>query len=867
MSNNPPKFFLRFLRWFCHPELIRPIEGDLMELYDERIKEFGKKKADRKFIKDVIQLFRKDIIKPASGTYRLTNYGMIKNYFKVTVRNLFRQKLYSAINIGGLSVGLTSFILIFLYVQHELSYDNFYTNSDEIFRVYQQNEGETYLGTDMQASTPMAVASAMMEEFPEVKKATTVRSQETLISANDNHYYEKGLSADQFFFEVFNYPLVQGNPKSALAKELSIVISESLSRRIFGDENPMGKQLIYRNRDTYNVTGIMKDLPANSSLQVSFITAIISNGQYVHDAKKDGWGNNDYYTFFTMSETFDKAVLESKFPALLDKHPVTRNTQFRRSYLVQPLSSLHLENNFNFDIGIKGNKQYLTIFSIIAVIVLLLACINYMNLAIARSIRRSQEVGIRKVMGAFQRQLIIQFIGESIFIAFIAFIISLTLAAFLVPIFGEWLDRPLALDLVENLTIIPILFLLVVIVGSIAGSYPAFFIAKVEPARALKGKIESKPSKLGLQKWLIILQYSVAIALIIGSITIYQQFHFIQNKELGYKKEHVLIVSIYDRNVMKNIDALKTQWQQNPNIRSITTAAELPTNVTSGTTIRHLGQAKEEAFSVYRSRMSYDFLEVFEIELIAGRDFSDEYASEIEESRIINETAAAALGWTPEEAVGKQFLSHKPKTIIGVVKDFHMHSMHSEIAPMFLMLLPDYFEFIAFKVNPENIKSTIPEIEESIAAYSPYPFEYRFLDDQFDQLYKSDYKLGEMVGTFTCIAIMIASLGLFGLAAFTVGQRIKEIGIRKVLGARVSEIVFLLSQDFLKLVGIGFLIAIPIGWYILDIWLGAFAYRISIPWWIFIAAGLLSVIVSTLTIGSQSIKAALSNPVDSLKNE
>lgn len=839
-----------------------------MELYQERVKEIGKRKADRLFRRDVLQLFRKDIVKPADGTYRINTYGMFKNSFKITWRSLWRQKTYSIINIGGLAVGLTCFLLIFLYVQHELSYDKFYPNANQIHRVYQKQEGNFYLGTDNYATTPVALAPTLIEDFPEVKHATRMNTQESLLSIDDNHYYEKGIRADVSFFDVFEHPLLQGDRQTALKEKHSIILSETLAKKIFGEINPMGKTLTYQNKTSYTVTGIIEDLPSNSSIKFSYLTSISSSGQYAHDIKEDQWGNNDYHTFFSLSDGASPEVLESKFPTLLDSHPETRrNPKIKRIYLTQPLADLHLADNLNGDLGLKGNPKYLYLFSVIALIVLVLACMNYMNLAIARSIKRAREVGLRKVMGAFRKQLIGQFIGESVLIAFLALLLAIGLTLFFVPVFGGWLDRPIAFDLFENTYLIPILLLLVISVGILSGSYPAFFMSSLKPAQVLKGKIDGKFSSMRIQRWLIAIQYATSIVLIVGSLVTYYQFDFIQNKELGYTKEHILTVSVFDRALMSHLEDLKAAWATNPNIISVTATAELPTNVTSGTLIHHLHETKEEAFPIYRSRMNYNYLEVFDIELLAGRDFSPEIVSDLEDNYIINESAANALGWTPQEAIGKQFNAYKTKTVIGVIKDFHMHSMHLEIAPLLLMMEKNYFTYIALKVRGDNLNETILAVEEAVQEFSPFPFEYKFLDDQFDQLYKADTKLGEMVGVFTFLAIIIASLGLFGLAAYTTSQRVKEIGIRKVLGASVGGIVAILAKDFLKLIVLGFLVAIPIAWYVTNDWLQSFAYRIEITWWMFALPGLAAILIALLTISSQSIKAALANPIDCLHDE
>ncbi|MEM1134297.1 MAG: ABC transporter permease [Bacteroidota bacterium] len=866
----PPRFLLRFFRWFCHPSLHVYIEGDLLELYQERVEQLGKSKADWRFAIDVLLLFRPGIIKPLQGYHRLNHYGMFKHYFKITWRSLLKQKLYSFINIGGLSIGLTCFILIFLYVQHELSYDRFLSNSNQIYRIYKKQVSNVFfLETNYSVVLPAPLATTLTGEFPEIIRATSIKEQTALLGFEENHYWEKGLRADIHFFEVFPYPFIEGNPKTALVNTESIVLVESMAKKIFGDNNPIGQSLIYQNGNPYEITGVIKDPPVNSSFKFSFITSIQDFQQYVNDLKGMEWTNNSYHTFFSLTKEASPLALQDKFPALLEKYQGhDESYPFKDTYFVQSLSELHLDVKVKHDIGLKGNPTFLSLFSLIALLVLLLACINYMNLAVARSIKRAREVGVRKVIGAIRWQLIGQFIGESILIAFLALLLALGLTYFLLPFFGDLLERPIELNLLENTFLLPGLLLLVIIVGVLSGSYPAFFMSSLRPIQVLKGKITGRFSGMKIQHWLIIGQYATSIILIICSLVIYQQFQFIQKKELGYNKEHIVTIPILDWELQAHLDALKNEWQNHPDIVLATTSSALPINIESSTIINDDDENnKEDDLNIYRLRVDESFLDVFNIELVAGRNFSPAIKTDVEEGYLLNESAARALGWTPEEAIGKQFTHEGTETVIGVVKDFHMQSIHAAIEPLMIRLKKQYLNFISVKVRPENLTETLAYLETSIKKYSAYPFKYKFLDEQFDQLYKADLRLGKMFVFFTVLSVLIASMGLFGLAAFTAEQRTKEIGIRKVLGASIKGIVSMLSKDFLKMVLFGFFIAVPIAWYIMQQWLQDFAYRIEIAWWMFVLAGFLALIVAFFTISSQSIKAALSNPVNSLRNE
>ncbi len=863
MKPHPPKWALLFLRWFCKPDYLEEIEGNLTELFEQQTIK-SPVKAKLQFCWNVIRHLRWEYLRGFAFRSSFSR-GMTFSYLKTAWRGLIKQRLYSTINIGGLALGLTCFITIFLYIRHELSFDRFHSNAENIYRVYQHNPGYAYLESEYYAFTPAALALTLRDEFPEVSSATITSETNGLFSVGDAFFYESGYWADNHFLRVFDFELLIGNEERALELESGIVLTRSLATKMFGDKDPIGEIVTYRNRWEFEVTAVVQDPPTNSSLQFSFLLSMLANGQFQRDMREDQWGNNDYYTFLEIENLDRASALQKQLPALVSTY-VPPNPYFERVYHIQPLTELHLESNFNFDLGLKGSKQYLVLFSMIAIVVLLLACINYMNLAIARSIRRAKEVGLRKVIGAVRHQLVFQFIGESILISLLALLMALVLTHFLLPVFGLWLDRSITFNIFTDPYLIPGLLALVAIVGIISGSYPAFFMSKLIPAEVLKGKLVGSPKGFKIQKWLVTLQYATSIVLIIGSIVIYQQFQFIKGKDLGYEMDRVLVISVFDRELMKKADEFKNEVLTNSNVLSITTTAELPTNVTSGTTIRHLGQSKGEGFNIYRARVDYGYIDVFGIELLAGRDFSLDFTGE-DENYIINESAAKELGWSPSEAVGNQIRAHEPKTVIGVVKDFHSHSMHMEIQPLLLMMSGGYFTYIAIKIKGEDMPETIASVEKVFKQYSPYPFDYKFLDQEFDQLYKADLKVGEMFAVFTTLAIVIASLGLFGLAAFTVGQRTKEIGIRKVLGASVSGIVSILARDFLKLVAFGFIVAIPLAIYTMNLWLQGFAYRINVEWWVVALGGLAAMVVAFLTVSLQTIKAAVVNPVISLKDE
>ncbi|MEM6629297.1 MAG: ABC transporter permease [Bacteroidota bacterium] len=868
-----PTFPFRAFKWFCRPEYHDDIEGDLLELFAERTREKNLRKAKILLFFDILLLFRPSIIRPMTINHPFIPYAMYRNYFKIAWRSMLKQKFYAVLNIGGLAIGLTAFILIFIYVQHELSYDRFLPNSEHIYRIYSQQKGNTYLGSDYFAVTPAGLAPALENTYPEVSVATSVQARSTLLGVDEQFFVEKGVVADPHFFEVFPFKFLQGNMEKSLESSHSIVLTQSLATKLFGNKDPMNQVILYQNDTTFTVTGVIQDLPEKSSIQLDFVASILSDRDYVREVDREAWNNNSYITFFELRQDADPAALQEKLPQLIALHrSEEEHNPFSNEYYVQALHDLHLETKANFDIGMKGNPQYIRLFSWIALLVLLLACVNYTNLAIARSIRRAKEVGLRKVIGARKFQLMGQFLGESFIVSFLALILSLLISMYLLPFFGNLLERNLRLSFIETPLLIPGLILLMIFVGLISGSYPALVMSSLKPIRVLKGKGLDRLKSLNLQKVLIISQYTVSIGLVICSIIFYQQFQFIQSKELGFNKDHIVTfpVSWRDFSLRENFDRLANIWNNNPRILSYTACTSLPTNFDSSTFIKKEKDAgSEENIAIYRGRVDYNYLDIFEIPLLTGRNFSKDFPTDAESAIILNETAVKALGWSLDSTVEKQLYLYgdEKAKVIGVVKDFHMHSMRMKIEPLMLELRNNFFNHIAFKVQSNELDKTMNYLTSQLEPQTPYPMNFQFLDERFDSLYESDIRLGKIFGFFTLLSVLIASIGLFGLAAFAAGQRTKEIGIRKVLGASVQSIVNLLSKDFLEMVVLGFFIAIPIAWFAMHKWLEGFAYNISIKWWVFALAGAGAMLLAFLTISSQSIKAALVNPVECLVDE
>ncbi|MEQ8242561.1 ABC transporter permease [Fulvivirga sp.] len=873
IKQHPPKLPLRFFRWFCNPDFIEDIEGDLLERFEHNVNEKSVRHARWTFAKDVIRLFRPGIIKPLFSNQQLNDSGMLKNYFTIAIRSLLKQKLYSTINIGGLSIGITCFTLIFIYVQHELSYDNFYPEKEKIHRIYQQQAGNMFFGSDYFSMTPAALANKLTSDYPEVEYATSIQNRHVLIKTEKDNFLDKGLIADAQFFKIFSTEFVKGNPDQAFDLPNSVVITASFAKKIFADTEPLGKTVAitsWSGEEDFIVTGIVQDVPTNSSLDYNYIINMLSNKQYMEERESDSWNNNSYATFLKLKNASQAKSLEPKLSDLIAQHSgANEDYPFKDTYFVQPLSELYLEDKINFDIGKKGNAQYLILFSTVAIIVLVLASVNYMNLAIARSIKRAKEVGLRKAIGAQRGQLIVQFLGESLLIALMGLVLAIAISYLLIPYFGYLMDAELVLDLFSNPLLLPILFGLVIIIGLLSGSYPALFMSSLKPINTLKGKVSDRSPKLGLQSVLVIIQYAASIVLIIGSFVVYLQFDYIQNKELGYSKDHILTFRTRSAEVRENIDLIKNDLLNFANIKSVSFTGDLPTNIGSSTLASlNEAEADDNNFAIYRTSTDVDFLNTFDLELLAGRFFSPDIETD-KEKVVINESTVKALGWTIEEAVGNEFfrVGQGNLEVIGVIKDFHMFSLHLPIQPLMITYLNNYFNYAAVKISPDNIQNTLGYIEEIVQNHSDYPFEFQFLNAEFDKHYKKDIQMGKMFGAFTILSILISSFGLFGLAAYTTKQRTKEMGIRKVLGASMRSIVLITTKKFLSMVVIGFGIAVPIAWFLINVWLEDYAYKIELEWWIFAIAGSITAIIALGTVSSQSIKASLVNPVESLRSE
>jgi len=792
---------------------------------------------------------------------------MIQNFFKISFRNLWKHWVFSSINILGLSIGMTACYLIFLYVNFELSYDNFHAKEDRIYRLVADIKTPT---ETINGNGPSWAVPPHLNDFPEVEAAVRVLSDVILFRKDNLKFNEsESLWADADFFTVFDYKLLKGNPLTVLKEPFSIVLSETSAKKYFGDNDPIG-QTIFITDDAYpsTVTGIMEDIPENSQIQGNVIISMTTITKKFADGVDDQWGNYGPFAYVLLKPGSNAENLESKFPAFLEKWSGKdmSKSQMYPTLLLEPLRGVYLKS----DRGgfVTGNINNVYIFSIVALLILLIACINFINLTTARSSERAKEVGIRKVVGASKFQLTRQFMGESVLICLIAFLLTLVISSIILPSFNELAGKTISQGIFENYQYLLLLFLAAIGIGLLAGIYPALVLSSYKPTAVLKGRFATGTKGNFLRKGLVISQFSISIALIIGTIVVYSQMNYMSNLDLGFKKDQVLVL---DTNSDKNKDALKQAISSLPNVTNVSLSSSVPGggNPAAYSEIENVkGDLQVANLDLYF--VDFDYISLYNIQVAAGRAFSSEFKTDTTQAMVLNEAAVKMFGYSsPEQAIGKRFKQWgREGKIIGVIKDFHFQSLKNPIKPLSMRIEPDRGDYLSINVSASNLTATMAAVEKEWKKIIPNkPFSYYFLDEFFNRQYKGEEQFGKLFLNFALLAIFLSCLGLLGLASYTTMQRTKEIGIRKVMGASITNILYLLSRDFLKLVILSFFVAAPLSWYFIQKWLINFAYRTTISWWVFIAAGGIAVLIAIITVSFQSIKAAMSNPVKSLRTE
>ncbi len=810
---------------------------------------------------------------------------MIRNYLTVAFRNLVRHKFYSLINIIGLSIGLACFLFIVLFVVDEFKYDKELSKSENIYRM--DFSGTINNNEFITALMSAPAAATMIADYPEVEDAFRFRGTGNWFVKRKGQELtfkeENVIHADPNFFTFWDIKLLAGDPETCLSRPKTLVMDQTTATKIFGDDDPVGQIVVLDNKTDYEVTGVYEDLPRNSHFHNNIMMTMLDR----EDSKSPIWMSFNFNTYLKLAAGTNPRELEDKFPALIESKLGPEVKKYmnmslddfvtmgnRAGMSLMPLGDIHLYSNKLGELEANGDIKYVYIFSAIGLFILILACINFMNLATARSANRAKEVGLRKVMGAFRSQLIRQFISEAMLITIISTIIALGITISMLPFFNDLSGKNLLIPELFTKEILMMIGLITLAVGLLAGSYPAFYLSKFKPVETLKGKLTLGVKSGGLRSFLVVLQFTVSIIMIIGTMIVFNQLNFIQNKKLGFDKDQILMV--HDAWILKdNVQSYKNEALRDSRIKTATVASFLPVNTTNNNQIYFPGQTLSGNGSHIMDNywVDHDYINTLGMEIVDGRDFSRDFPSD-SSAVILNESAAKKFGFeTPVGSYVSTIGGDEDSTyadsykVIGVVKDFHFKSMKQNIEGLVLHL-GKRSGYISFKIKTEDATETIAYLRNLWDEFAPgQPFDSSFLDERFDRMYAAENKIGQIFGVFAFLAIFIACLGLFGLASFTAEQKRKEIGIRKVLGASVTSIVNKLSFNFIKLVVISFLIAAPIAYYGMQQWLDDFAYRAEIQSWIFILAGTSAVVIAWLTMGLQSWKAARTNPAHSLRNE
>ncbi|WP_143960304.1 FtsX-like permease family protein [Litoribacter populi] len=871
-KQTPPKFFLSFFRWFCHPDMSDYIEGDLMEVYDRNLKKLGKRKADWKFIFDVLLLFRPGIIKPRQENHNLNSNNMFKSYFKIGWRTLIRNKEYALMNIAGLALSITCCLFIFTLVKHHLGFDNFHENKDRIYRIVTEmhSENEHY---STGVPTPLGALVRDNQTFSE-KTARIFIHPNALITLTDKEEKTKykepeGVTfAEPEFFEIFNFPLIKGSIESSMNTVNAAVISEGLALKYFGDKNPIGETILMENDLELSITGILKDIPDNTGFRSEIIVSFPTFEAFMPWlASDDFWAgiSGNLQTFVLLNPSTSTYEAEEALTYYAQEYPM--NKQTKSVYQLQALNDIHFIDRFG---GGVIDKNHLWILSAIGIFLLLTACVNFINLATAQALRRAKEVGVRKTMGGQRWQLFWQFMVETGIITAISIIIAIVAAYTLLPSLNNLYDINLRLDLFSNTSLILFIVVLGLVITFLAGFYPGYLLGVFQPITAFRQKLSQQHiGGFNLRRSLIVTQFVISQVLIISLIVVINQMRFTKNADLGFDKEAIVMVKAGD-NAASKMEAVKNEINRLPGVQQISLCNNAPASSDNWETDILWGSSQEKMdFLINMKLVDENYVSTFNLDIIYGRNL---VASDTVMEILANETLLKQLRIiNPEDALGTQIAVNSGNMkgqIVGVVKDFHDKSFHEAISPIVLASASRHYSSFAIKMDPRDYQNTLEAINATWQEnYQDQVFEYAFLDDRIEKFYETENMMLSGIQLFSLITLSISCLGLYGLISFMVAQKTKEVGIRKVMGSGVTHIIWLFGKEFARLVLIGFVIASPIGWWFMQNWLREFEFRIQIDVWTFVIAGVGTLLIAAITIGYQVLRVAYLNPVLSLKAE
>ena len=829
------------------------IIGDLEEEYYQKADEEGRLAANWWYHKQALKTI------PKSLSHKFYWGGtMFTNYLKVALRNIKKSKVYSFINIAGLAVGMACTILILLWVQDELSYDRFNKNAPYLYREVNHEEYSNGETVDF-AQSPYGIAPILKDEYPEIIDVARARSAgNVIISKDDKNFTEGGLIfIEPNFFKMFTYNFIVGAGNTALSNPNSIVITEEMAIKYFGDENPLGKTLLVNNEFPFTVSAILENPPKNSHIHFDFLVPIENVKKYF--APFSEWNSWAFTNYILLDKNADYKAVSEKISGSLKK----QMDDAIATVGLQPLTDIHLYSANIWGYGGEGDINYVIIFSIIALFVLLTACINFMNLATARSSNRAKEVGLRKVVGAEKKSLVSQFYSEAILMSVISMLVSIVLVIAALPFFNDIAGKEINFNIFHNSSILLLIVFTTLFTGIIAGSYPALFLSAFQPAKVLKGSLRSGAKGSGFRRVLVIIQFSLTIALIIAAIVINKQLHYMRTQKLGLTTEHIAAINLKGE-WRKKTDLLKIELDKNPGIAGFAAATAQPMDVNTSFIVSVWDQRTEgEQFLSHLMSVDYDFLNLFDLKMAQGRFFSQQFPADTSGAFVINEAAYKIIGW--DNIDGKTYMG---QPVIGVINDFNFQSLHKKISPLTISAYRADFSYLFVKFKAGNLSNALDKLEadwKTVAA--GYPLELKFLDETIDRMYQTDQRIEDIINSFTFLLLFIASLGLFGLSSFTAEQKTKEIGIRKTLGASTGGLLILLTKEFIKWIIISMVIAFPVAYFVMAKFLENYAYKIDLTWDIFTLSGAISILIALITVSFQTIKAANSNPVDSLRTE
>lgn len=854
-SPHPPRLADRLLEWFVAPHLLETLQGDLHEEFAYQVERVGERRAQWRYWRDVLGFVRPFAIRRKSSEYPQPYFlstDMLRNYFKIAWRSLLRNRLLSFINVAGLALGMSCSLVIWLWINDELSFNKGYKDAEKVYFVRQSN------GIFTNWMTPGPLAETLKKDIPDVEKATrfTVWSNNYLIRVGQTSDKETGIYASSDFFDIFQPLTLRGNASTAIQSPNAIVITRKVAEKFFGTTDAVGRTLRLNDDKNYQVGAVIENVPKNTSIQFDWLV----NATVAEEDWMKGWGNNSFYTYVKLQPNSSQAQAETKMKGLLKRY----KSDAIEDPILQPIGDTYLYGEYVNGKPAGGRISYVRTFGFVALLILLIACVNFMNLATARSSLRAKEVGVRKVVGAMRSSLAGQFMGESILLSTLSALLAIGLVALLIPTINQLVDKHLVVDIMTPTFWLRV-FALIGFTSLVAGSYPALFLSAIQPVQVLKGALASAPTGALFRKLLVVFQFSISLFLIIGMLVIGRQMHYIRTKQLGLDRENLLRVPV-EGSLLPKMETFRQELQRANAISSVTTAGGSPIQIGSSSTggLTWPGKDPKLQETVYTMKVGYNFTKTMNIRLLEGRDFTPTDSGAY---YLVNESAVSLMKLKNPVGTEVNFQIGKGR-IVGVMQDFHLNSFHEPIRPVVLCLYPKWTDSFLIKTRPGQTAAAIDVVEKLAKQLNPgYPFTYHFVDEDYEKLYHSETIVNTLINYFGLLAIIISCLGLFGLVTFTAEQRIKEIGVRKVLGASVANIVALLSQDFLKLVLIAIVIATPVAWYAMSEWLKDFEYKIGIEWWILALAGLLAICIALLTVSYQAIKAALMNPVKSLRSE